>query len=721
MKLGPTAIRTVFLLVTLSLAACSRNPNKYLASGDKYFKDRKYNEAIIQYRNAVQIDPKLAQAHYDLARAYLQLKFVQPAYIELQETVALDPRNSGAQLQLATLLVAGKKYAEAKAAAANVLAADPNNAAAHAILGDQSALTGDWAGAIKEFQAAIKLEPRQGQNYSALAAVYTSRGEFSAAEAVFKQAIEANPQSVQALLDLGNFYFSQRKFDEVETAMRSASKLAPKDPRPRLLLADSYTARKNFTDAEKVCAELKTIAPDDPGAYRALALFYLSTGQRAKAAAELQGLRTSKPKELWVRASLAETLLDLGRVQDASSPTQELLAADPNDPRALLLSGRILIAEHKYPEARTALEHATSGAPQSSTAYYFLGVAQKFLGLSQAAKVSFAQANKLSPRAIAPQAALAELDANGGAYEKAERLAETIPHLPIAEVLGARAELAKGNLGKAGQLVQSALERDPVSLPALEVLVKLYANDGRTQEAVRRLSALVSQYPQNAGLRFLLAVSYFNLKDFSKAEESVRQAISFDAHIPDAHALLAEIDNAKGLTAEAENEFKAEMQANPSKASNYTALAHLYETAGKWEDAKSVLEKALAVDPSSPSVKNNLAYLYLDHGGNPHTALSLAREAKQTLPESPVVTDTLGWAFYKIGSYELAIAQLSSCVRKAPGNPEYQYHLGMSYLAAGRFEPAVRSLQAALSGDSNFAYAGSAKSALDSISKRSRR
>lgn len=63
-----------FVLAMLSLAACSRSPNSYLASGDKYSKAGKYNEAVIQYRNAIQIKPKLAQGRPQLVRAYIELR-----------------------------------------------------------------------------------------------------------------------------------------------------------------------------------------------------------------------------------------------------------------------------------------------------------------------------------------------------------------------------------------------------------------------------------------------------------------------------------------------------------------------------------------------------------------------------------------------------------------------------------------------------------------------
>jgi Tfp pilus assembly protein PilF len=153
------------------------------------------------------------------------------------------------------------------------------------------------------------------------------------------------------------------------------------------------------------------------------------------------------------------------------------------------------VAKRKYPEAVTNLENASRAAPRSAAAFYYLGIAQKSMGFSDSAKTSFVQARKLSPGTLGPEAALVELDARSGDYSGAERLARANPNTPVAEVAGAKAELAKGNSRKAEEMLQTALERDPVSLPALEILVKLYTQDGRAQKSVSHLLSLVDPVP----------------------------------------------------------------------------------------------------------------------------------------------------------------------------------------------------------------------------------
>ncbi|MGA8580883.1 MAG: tetratricopeptide repeat protein, partial [Bryobacteraceae bacterium] len=95
---------SLLFLGLVLLGGCTFDPNKrklnYLNSGENYAKEHKYREATIQFRNALQIDPKFAAGHYQLAMAYLELHDVEAAYREFTVAVSLDPANSDAQLQL---------------------------------------------------------------------------------------------------------------------------------------------------------------------------------------------------------------------------------------------------------------------------------------------------------------------------------------------------------------------------------------------------------------------------------------------------------------------------------------------------------------------------------------------------------------------------------------------------------------------------------------------
>src|SRR5262249_30435244 len=143
-------------LVMALLTGCSGSPERqkaeFLFSGEKFASQQKYQQAIIQFRNAIDIDPRSAAAHYQLGVAYLGSKGYQDAYRELSTAVELDPKNLDARLEIAILLLGGRKYAEAEAAAEKVLAMEPRNARAHTILGQKHTLVQNWPLAIREFE-----------------------------------------------------------------------------------------------------------------------------------------------------------------------------------------------------------------------------------------------------------------------------------------------------------------------------------------------------------------------------------------------------------------------------------------------------------------------------------------------------------------------------------------------------------------------------------------
>src|SRR5271170_3824543 len=98
--------------VATTFVGCSRDPNvrkqKYFESGERYFNKGKFREAAIQYANAVQIDPRFAQAHFQLGKTYLNLHDWIHAYQELARAVELAPDNYQAHVDLANLLISAR-------------------------------------------------------------------------------------------------------------------------------------------------------------------------------------------------------------------------------------------------------------------------------------------------------------------------------------------------------------------------------------------------------------------------------------------------------------------------------------------------------------------------------------------------------------------------------------------------------------------------------------
>jgi Flp pilus assembly protein TadD len=88
--------------------------------------------------------------------------------------------------------------------------------------------------------------------------------------------------------------------------------------------------------------------------------------------------------------------------------------------------------------------------------------------------------------------------------------------------------------------------------------------------------------------------------------------------------------------------------------------------------------QALDLNPENGIAANNLAFLMLEHHGDLQTALGLAVKARRAMPNSPIVLDTVGWAYYHNGDYWTASKVLTTAVSLNPNNASAQYHLGRS-------------------------------------------
>src|SRR5262245_56895018 len=111
----------VMLATLVPFVACTRDPQKlklnYLASGDSYVAKKNYEEAIIQYRNAVTQDGSFGEARFKLAQMYFATGDAKNAYREYIRAADLMPNNIEAQLSAGGMRLAAGEYQDAKTSA----------------------------------------------------------------------------------------------------------------------------------------------------------------------------------------------------------------------------------------------------------------------------------------------------------------------------------------------------------------------------------------------------------------------------------------------------------------------------------------------------------------------------------------------------------------------------------------------------------------------------
>ena len=114
---------------------------------------------------------------------------------------------------------------------------------------------------------------------------------------------------------------------------------------------------------------------------------------------------------------------------------------------------------------------------------------------------------------------------------------------------------------------------------------------------------------------------------------------------------------------------------------------------------------------------NNFVSLAADLRDDPET-IRQALQAAKVLEgdENPFFQDTLGWAYYRAGEYEIALKHLKEASSGAQSNAEIRYHLGAAYLATNELDNARAALEQSLTlGGVNFRYRSQVEALLNKI------
>jgi Flp pilus assembly protein TadD len=274
---------------------------------------------------------------------------------------------------------------------------------------------------------------------------------------------------------------------------------------------------------------------------------------------------------------------------------------------------------------------------------------------------------------------------------------------------------ARRDIPRARAAYTRALELESDLMSALTGLIKADLVERRTPDAVARIERHAS-LAGDASFQILAGTVYVAAGNGSKAEGAFRRAVEIDSSRAEAYGLLATLYGMLNRLDEAAREYEQVAQKGGTPAvSAYTMLGAIRAAQGRHADARQQYELALAIDPQAAVAANNLAWDYAERGGNLDLALKLAQTAKQELPDSAEVSDTLGWIYYKKGLATLAISSLSEGVGQDPQNAVIRYHLGLAYLANKQDREARQAFEQALKLDASFPGAEDAKKALASI------
>ncbi|MCF6329198.1 MAG: tetratricopeptide repeat protein [Henriciella sp.] len=239
--------------------------------------------------------------------------------------------------------------------------------------------------------------------------------------------------------------------------------------------------------------------------------------------------------------------------------------------------------------------------------------------------------------------------------------------------------------------------------PKLDAARTLWANTldvaGRRAEAIALLRAVpeTSIYHTSAQgqLAWALRREERNDEALILAQQTLERTSDRNIRIQ-----LADLLQSLGRDGEAEAALTDVIDADTKEGTYdwriYFARGAARERLGRWPPAENDLKTALGLKPDSPVIMNYLGYGWIDRGLRLEDGLRLIENALRLAPNSGAITDSLGWAHYKLGNYDRAVFYLERATEITPQGADILDHLGDAYWQTGRYTEAGYQWQRAL-------------------------
>ena len=232
-----------------------------------------------------------------------------------------------------------------------------------------------------------------------------------------------------------------------------------------------------------------------------------------------------------------------------------------------------------------------------------------------------------------------------------------------------------------------ALVLDPKLDLARTLLGSTLDNADRREEAVVVLSEVSPDSPFYATSQGQLAWVLYRM---GKDEQAIEVALKAQSETKnrDLTVQLGDLYRSMGQFDQAYYWFNDVVERDEASSFEdwrvYYARGIVSSELGNWDAAEDDLQRALEIDPEQPQVLNYLGYSWVDKGRHLEEAFNLIRKAVDLSPRSGFIIDSLGWAYYRLGQYDMAVSHLERAVKLDPQDPTLNDHLGDAYWRAGR-------------------------------------
>ena len=272
--------------------------------------------------------------------------------------------------------------------------------------------------------------------------------------------------------------------------------------------------------------------------------------------------------------------------------------------------------------------------------------------------------------------------------------------------------LDKGDTDTAITSFLTCRQLDDKFQPAIEKLIHVYHETGKTPKAIALLEKQVTKTPSPADYN-KLGIFYYERKASEKAIQAFEKALHIAPYHKAARRNLHQLLRAKAFKALAAKDFETAtstferaIRMDPLDAPTYQLMGNGYAHAGQFETAIGYYQKAMDINPVDALTKQYLAKCYNNYGvalrnhGEWDAAIEAYRNAIRLMPTLNIARTNLGDVFTRkagehneAGELDEAVNAYLELKKLYPDEIHIRNLLGELYLKKGDYAEALSAFQ----------------------------
>jgi tetratricopeptide (TPR) repeat protein len=658
------------LAAVVCLTACGGAQSRFeshMKRGNALFAAGDFTKASIEFRNALQIEPKSNAARLAAGHAAEKLKRPRDAYGLYQSVVDSAPDNLEARKDLARLLVYEGSPDQALKTLEPAFAKHPDDPVLLSLRAAARVRVKNVDGAIADADRALKVAPDNEDAIEVRAGLYKQAGDIASARALVQGALAKLPNDTNLHGILVDLALTAGDADQAEQQLNALIKLAPQEARYRYQLAILYSRTKKLDEAQRVLEDAAKALPksDEPK----LALVDFLTAQLTPAVAQqvLRDFIAHNPDDYDLRLGLGALLLHSGSTKEAVDTYNEIVRLDGTKPKGLI--------------ARDRLADIASAQGRDDEALKLIG---------QVLEKDARDSDALGRRAAI---LLSRGDSAGAIVDLRAVLRDRPQNVGVQRML-AQAYMANGQPALAEQALRAALDVAPKDPATRMQLAQVLVQTQRADEAVTLLEETVRLVPANVSARTELIRAYLNKRDFTAARTAAGDLKTLHPESAAGWYLAGMAATGQNMPDEAQKEFEHALSIQPRAYDTLTALARLEVARGQGAQAIALVKKAAEADPPSPPLFNLLGELYFGQNQLAQSDQVLTK-ANTMAPKWWLPYRNLALTKVAEKDHKSAVALLEAGLKLAPSELQLMTELALVYENDGRVNDAIALYEAA--------------------------